>query len=559
MSDKAIKAFLLIIGFLALTTIFLIAQPDGDTGDIVWRLSLTKAHLASQFTIPYFTPARCGGFLLSADAQDFLFSLYTPVSFLVGNPVWTIKITNFLLAIILATGVYKWLQCFGVVSQNARLFVALLVAVSGYWVCFMVVSSHLWSHGLAYTPWIMLLIESLLAMPPRWERAYLGRVAALAFLFFLLINSGYYWLQVAVPLIVARVLVELFVSGKNILRQSGRLTVIGSIFIFAVLLSWPRLGGIYEFQITKFPRMGGELPHFQVIAGKQWKRLLVKSFFNPALITEQFHSEFLGPFYEFNNFIGTASVVAIAFGLFRIFSVFRTKAGWALFAAGWFQAMLTQRGEIADFIRTIAPIYKQITWYWRGQIIMVLFLCLLIAFGYETMLKSRFKALQTLAVVLMVLTFGQIGMTYNRALNFKSTPLVELARDPDAPPKPFESHYTKCMLSNIYGYGDDFPAELAYIPNTSVYESKVENCYNMHDVRRLAGPEANGGRFLKERWPLWPKADTAEFTRFINYQQVVAVPLRLRIMNYISALAWVLYLGFVVRVFLKKPEARLEK
>ena len=552
MSDKAIKALLLIVGFVALATIFLIAQPDGDTADIVWRFSLTKIHLASQLTMPYYTPGRCGGFLLAGDAQDFIFSLYTPVSFFVGNPVWTIKITNFLLAIILAAGVYKWLKCFGVVNQNARLFVGLLVAISGYWVCFMVVSSHLWAHGLAYTPWIMLLIEALLSMPPKWERAYLGRVAALIFLFLLLINSGYYWLQVAVPLIVARVLVEFLLAGKNIGRQSGRLAIIGSIFLFAVLLSWPRLGAIYEFQITKFPRMGGALPHFQVIAGKQWKRLLVKSLFNPSLITGRFHSEFLGPFYEFNNFISTVSLVPIAFGLFRIFSIFRTKAAWALFAAGWFQASLTQRGEVADFVRSIAPIYKQITWYWRGQIIMVLFLCLFIAFGYETMLRSRFKILRVLAVVLMLATVGQIGHTYSKALNFKSTPITEIARDPNPPPKPLKNHYTKCVLSNIYGYGDDFPAELAYTPNSSVYESKDASCYNMHDVRRLAGPEADGGHFLKERWPLWPKTDSAAFERFINYKQVIAVPFRLRVMNCVSALAWLAYLGFVFMIYRRK-------
>ena len=63
------------IGFwglaLVLWTLFFLINDfseTADTRDIFWRFSLTKAHLARDGSLPYYTPGKCGGFLLAADA-----------------------------------------------------------------------------------------------------------------------------------------------------------------------------------------------------------------------------------------------------------------------------------------------------------------------------------------------------------------------------------------------------------------------------------------------------------------------------------------------------------
>jgi len=74
----------------------------------------------------------------------------------------------------------------------------------------------------------------------------------------------------------------------------------------------------------------------------------------------------------------------------------------------------------------------------------------------------------------------------------------------------------------------------------------------MHDVRQLACSEANNGLFLEVNWPLWPKTDSEEFTKFINYKQVVPLPWHLNVMNLISMLAWIAYLIYTIKILFQK-------
>jgi len=40
--------------------------------------------------MPYITPARCGGWLLAANAQGLIFTIYTFISFIIPNAFWVV-------------------------------------------------------------------------------------------------------------------------------------------------------------------------------------------------------------------------------------------------------------------------------------------------------------------------------------------------------------------------------------------------------------------------------------------------------------------------------------
>jgi len=374
LTERWLKILLSLTGLIMFVLFFLIKDLSGDISDIFWRFALTKTHLASEFTMPYFTPARCGGFLLAADAQDLIFTFYSFISFLIPNIFWAIKLTTFFLSIIFTAGMYFWLPYFRITHSITRLFTALLMSVSGYWVMNITQGGHLWVHGLVYTPWIMILIEDLLAMPPLRERRYILRILALSGLFFLLINSGYYWLQITVPLIGFRCLTELMLAQKPIIiKQIKKLGIIAMTGLFAILLSWPRLGGIQAFQLSKFPRLGGEISHSGIIENTRlWLELLWKSFFDGNTIIHAIHSpKHLGFMWDYNNFIGLTALIPLLIGLFKIKTLFKSRAFIALFLAGLFQLTMTRTPYAANFLRFLLPIYKQVAWYWRGSAILV--------------------------------------------------------------------------------------------------------------------------------------------------------------------------------------------
>ena len=149
----------------------------------------------------------------------------------------------------------------------------------------------------------------------------------------------------------------------------------------------------------------------------------------------------------------------------------------------------------------------------------------------------------------MFLNLGEVGYAYARQ---GSHPLLvssaALKEDLRPVSLPFTTHEDNCNLSNFFGYGTILPVQLSYDPKKSVYGESKSGFYNMHDVRQLAGPAANGGYFLKNKWPLWPKGDKEAFEKFIRYKQVVSLPLYLRVINGVSFGAWVLYFAGIAAV-----------
>jgi hypothetical protein len=244
-SEKIAVTWLIAIAVSMVIAFVFLKQFGGDIGNVTWRLSLTRIHLSNELSIPYFTPAHCGGFHLAADAQDFLFSIYTPISFFIHNSNWSMKFTNVLLTFFLMLGIYFWLPFFGAGNKIARIFAGIFVGVSGYWICHMVRGGHAWAHGLAYVPWIMILLEQIFSSSKEFNRSLLLKCLLLSGLFFLLINSGYYWFQFAVPVILIRVLIEFFGPLKGLDQRIIKVCLVGFVFFFAMLLSAPRIGGIY--------------------------------------------------------------------------------------------------------------------------------------------------------------------------------------------------------------------------------------------------------------------------------------------------------------------------
>ena len=558
--EKIFKYSLLFLAGVLFVLLFIIKDIDGDIGNIYWRLTAAKMHLANDFAMPYFTPVRCGGFLLAADAQDFIFSLYMLLNFLIINVVWTFKITNLLLSILLASGVCVWLKYFDIFNPRARLFTGILVSVSGYWVYNMTQSGHAWSHGLAYTPWVMVFIEELLQQKPRKEHSYLLRVWALIAFFFLLINSGYYWLQVAVPMIGARLLTELLAADYEKKEKIKRLGMVIAAGVFALVLSWPRLGGVYEFQFRKFPREGGAVGYMQVMGDTVGVlKTIFISLFDKKIIIDAVGNPCLGFFWDYTMFIGILALPVFLLGLTRAGKFLKSKAFIALFLASVFQFAMTRTTHAVDLVRFFVPIYTQISWYWRGSAILVFFACVFVAMGYEILFKKNHKVLLWGGFLLMVLNLGEMGYTHLKQMDFSmNPPLRDIFKEYRPLAKPLTINSSPCMIGGIFGYGNECPiqnraggGEPACGLGNSVYAGGDAEHYNMNDVRRLASPEADHAFYMKHDWPLWPKKDKEEFERFINYKQVIQLPMRLRIMNIVSGLAWLGYLaafGLVLRL-----------
>lgn len=560
--ERHLRTLFLSLGGLMLFTFFILLKVGGDTQlQYVPWLSLYKIHLLSELSIPYFTPGYCGGYLLAAYPHSLILTPHMLATLVMPNAYWAIKIVNLVITIVFGVGMYSWLKWFGVRNELARTIAALLVTVSGWWVLRMVDAGHLGVSGIAYTPWIMVLIEILLRRRPEPKRGYISLVAALIALFFLLINSVHVWLLTSVPIIAARCVVEIFPAPKRASKETfASLGIVVLSGLFAILLSGPRLGGIYEFALTKFPRIGtGIAPHFQVIEDT---RLLLtwitRSLFDAKFMVDADANRVLGSYWEYSNFIGLFSVPALILGLLKSKHLLKSRAFTSLLIAALFQLAITRTPYVADLVRYLVPVYKSITWYWRGSIILVFCVSVMVACGYEHLFDKR-RALATwTGVVLALVNLGEIHYAYQfdgRHTRFE-TPFIGFLTE-TMPPKPYSSHMSGTCYDPLFGYSGEYYHGV--FAEGSVYESRDAEYYNMHDVRRLAGDEAEDSHFMHNDWPLWPKTDAADFERFINYQQVITVPIRLRVINAASAVAWVGYSFCILMLGIHKIVAKKQQ
>src|SRR5262249_12965210 len=123
----------LIIGVLS-APLFLTSHLGGDATMFITHLYLNKIHLAHEWSIPYFTPAVCGGFTLAADAQNPLFTLAQPISLMLSDQDLALRISAWFYTVILGLGFFRWLRWFGVKESGPRAMASVILALNGWWV-----------------------------------------------------------------------------------------------------------------------------------------------------------------------------------------------------------------------------------------------------------------------------------------------------------------------------------------------------------------------------------------------------------------------------------------
>ena len=556
------------IACLGLPGIIYFLMPTGGdaiTG-LVPHFALLRFHLLNEIAIPYFTPAKCAGWVLAAHPKNLLFSTFTLLALLTPNAYTAVKLSHAIHTVAFGTGLYVWFRWFGVKNQIARLFAAVLISFSGYWIAKTVSAGHLdVLYGSALAPWILVVIEKLLSQEPKTRKRYLGLFVSLTGLFVLLVNSVY-WLWIVLPLLVARVVVEALCFRKNQARRV--LTGFGVMLVssvVAVFLSAPALAGVYEYSMQAFPR---KAEHYQVLGDTRWLlEMLVRSFFDSGILTEARHDGTLGSSLEYSNFIGLLSLPLAAVGLFRLKNLSGSRAFGGLVIAAIFQLTLVRTTHVADLARMVLPVLNSLTWYWRGSINLLLLYVVVVAAGVEFLLANRQRVLTLMCFSLLVLNLGEFGMVYNRAglLVVEKPDFVtntmnseEYFSQPVFPHSSNTEWQMRCW-DTLTGYRAEFYNSWAH--GGPVYEEdgttkrshggpvyEADGTLNMVDIRVLFGEAGKGGYFKDQPWPLWPAGDGEQLAKFLNFEQIMPVPLRLQVINSLSAMLWVVYLTLVLLV-----------
>ena len=543
---------------------FLMPTSRDAVAGLVPHFALLRFHLLNEIAIPYFTPAKCAGWVLAAHPKNLLFSTFTLLALLIPNAYTAVKLSHAIHTVAFGTGLYVWFRWFGVKNQIARLFAAVLISFSGYWITKTVSAGHVdVLYGSALAPWILVVIENLLSQEPKTRKRYVGLFVILTGLFVLLVNSVY-WLWIVLPLLVARVVIEALCFRKNQARRV--LTGFGVMLVssvVAVLLSAPALAGVYEYSMQAFPR---NAEHFQVIGDTRWLlEMVMRSFFDSGIVTENRHDGALGGNHEYSNFIGLWSLPLAAVGLFRLKNLFRSRAFGGLMIAAMFQLALVRTTHVADLARLLLPVLNSLTWYWRGSINLLLLYVFVVAAGVELLLANRQRVLALVCFSLMALNLGELGMVYNRAgllvaekPDFVSNTMnsEEYFSQPVFPHSSNSSWQMRCW-DTLTGYRAEFYNSWAH--GGPVYEEdgtmkrshggpvyEADGTINMVDIRVLFGAAGKGGYFKDHPWPLWPAGDGEQLEKFLNFEQIMPVPLRLQVINSLSAILWVAYLALAL-------------
>lgn len=534
----------MVLALLGCLFVFLPEGGDAIQG-LVPHFALLRFHLMNELAIPYFTPAKCAGWVLAAHPKNFLFSTFTLLAFLIPNSYTAVKIAHAMHTFAFGTGLYVWFKWLGIKNPVARLFGAVLISFSGYWILKTVPAGHVdVLYGSALAPWILVVFEKLFSEEPKTRNRYLGLFVVLTGLFVLLVNSVY-WLWIVLPLLVARVAIEALYLRKSHARRvlAGFIVMLIS-SVAAIVLSAPALAGVYEYSMQAFPR---NAEHFQVIGDTRWLfQMLVRSFFDSGIVVNNIHDASLGGPHEYSNFIGLMSLPLMAVGLFRLKTLFRSRAFGALVLAAVFQLLLVRTTHVADLARMVLPVLNSLTWYWRGSINLLLLYVAVVAAGAELLLAGRHRVFMLACLSLMMLNLGELGMVYNRAglLSLEKPEFFantmnseEYFSKPVFPHSSNTGWQMRCW-DTLTGYQAEFNNSLAH--GGPVFEE--DGTINMVDIRVLFGAAGKGGYFKHHTWPLWPGSDREELLQFLNYKQIMPKPLRLQVINSFSAMIWIVYL-----------------
>ena len=517
---------------------------------LVPHFALLRFHLLNEMAIPYFTPAKCAGWVLAGHPKNLLFTTFTPLALLIPNSYTAVKMAHAIHTFAFGTGLYAWFRWFGVKNQIARLFAAVLISFSGYWILKTIGGHQDVLYGSALAPWILVVIENLLSEEPKKRSRYLGLFLVLTGLFVLLVNSVY-WLWIVLPLLVARAVIELMYFRKSQARLV--LTGFGVMFLSSVLavsLSAPALAGVFEFSMQAFPRNAG---HFQVIGDWRWLlEMLLRSFFDSRIVVENLSHGALSSRNEYANFIGVISLPLMAAGLFRLKNLLRSRAFRGLVVAAIFQVLLVRTTHVADLARMALPVLNSLTWYWRGSINLLLLYVVVVAAGAELLLSKRQRVLTLACFTLMLLNLGELGLVYNRAdiLSlekpdfFANTINSEEYFSQPVSPHSMNTGWQMWCWDTLTGYQSEFYHSLAKGGPVFLQDGSI----NTVDIRVLFGAAGKGGYFKDHTWPLWPASDRKELEKFLNFKQIMPIPFRLQMINSVSTILWIVYLTLILGV-----------
>lgn len=222
----------------------------------------------------------------------------------------------------------------------------------------------------------------------------------------------------------------------------------------------------------------------------------------------------------------------------------KNKAFYGLLLASVFCLFFIREPVFREAWRNLIPIYKQITWHWRGTAIWVLWGSVLFAMGYAYLFKIT-KHLFWFKWLLLILMLGylcQLSFVFSSQWQGDKLNVRELSINPFPFNKPCDYSTAECKLGYIFGYTNEKPSVMSSQPQLPLTQVIGSNSINVHDVRVLASNQANNGYYLNNQWPLFDIKDKSILDKFLNYHQVVDLPSWLVVVNTIAPFIWGIFI-----------------
>ena len=150
----------------------------------------------------------------------------------------------------------------------------------------------------------------------------------------------------------------------------------------------------------------------------------------------------------------------------------------------------------------------------------------------------------------MILNLGEIGWVYSRAGLlavekpdlFANTISSEKYFSQPVSPHSRNTEWQKWCWDTLTGYRHEFDHSMAQEGAVFLQGRAI----NMVDIRVIFGAAGKGGYFKGHTWPFWPASDREELEKFLNFKQIMPIPLRLQIINSVSAILWIVYLTLIL-------------
>lgn len=555
-----------IYAFLAATVVaiyfFLYGHLGGDALFFMLRLYNTKIHLFHEFSIPYFTPILCGGWLLAADPQSLLFTLFQPISLLFRDQYFALQLGMVLHSLIFAVGFTRWLSFFHVEQKLARELIGIIVVATGFWIIRTRVG-HITVHGLAFLPWALYFMERLLQKREFSWREIGICLAWLVPTLFLMVNSGMYAAQVGLPLALGRLLMAIIDIRKDGVKPFARmLGVMGVATLAGILISAPRIFALTQVVMKNFPR---EDTILGTVGGlRAVVVMLFRALFDPRIVTEPLHSPYFGHWHEWSNYVGIVIGLLAVLGLVTAGRKLFSSALLGLVLACVIEALFLRNGDATILLRKIIPPFKAFIFIHRGMIVYAIVTLAWASLGLNFLLNQKFKFARPLAIACAVLALFELGYVFANGPHLVATKDA-VFNSSFAIPEKFTAHSEPVPGSKeifkpvgegrgfvycedpVLGHGGQ--RKKMQTKPESVYSEIEPAHYNMNDLSTIFSEKGRDAYYERNPWPLWPVDRKEQFERFLEYKQPLPKLPILRTAEWIALITLMVYLmllGMVV-------------